>query len=85
VDLLSLPEGDDKVAKYPTLFQPADLILLNKIDLSEVLDFDLQRVRQDLARINTRALFLEISSRTGQGLEAFCQWLRERRQMVLTR
>ncbi len=57
VAMLSLPEGDDKVAKYPTLFQPADAILLNKIDLNGVLDFDLQRVTQDLSRLNTRALF----------------------------
>jgi hydrogenase nickel incorporation protein HypB len=83
VAMLSLPEGDDKVAKYPTLFQPADVILLNKIDLAEVLDFNVGRVRQDLARINTRAPFLEVSTRTGQGLEALCQWLAARRQEVL--
>jgi hydrogenase nickel incorporation protein HypB len=82
VAMLSLPEGDDKVAKYPTLFQPADIILLNKIDLAEVLDFDPARVRQDLARINTRAPLLEVSTRTGQGLEAFCQWVSERRASV---
>jgi hydrogenase nickel incorporation protein HypB len=75
VAMLSLPEGDDKVAKYPTLFQPADVILLNKIDLAEVLGFDAARVRQDLSRINTRAALMELSTRTGQGLPAFCNWL----------
>ena len=83
VAMLSLPEGDDKVAKYPTLFQPADVILLNKIDLAEVLDFDRERVRQDLAKINTRAPLLEISTRTGEGLQTFCDWLGQRRREAL--
>jgi hydrogenase nickel incorporation protein HypB len=77
VAMLSVPEGDDKVAKYPTLFQPADLILLNKIDLADLLDYDASRVRDDLSRINTRAPLLELSARTGQGLEAWLAWLLE--------
>ena len=75
VALLSIPEGDDKVAKYPTLFQPADVILLTKIDLLGVLDFDVGRVREDLERINTRAPLLELSARTGAGMEAWMEWL----------
>jgi len=76
VAMLSVPEGDDKVAKYPTLFQPADVILLNKVDLVEILGFDRARVRDDLSRINTRAPLLELSARTGQGLDAWLAWLR---------
>lgn len=79
VAMLSVPEGDDKVAKYPTLFQPADVILLNKVDLVGVLEYDLTRVRDDLSRINTRAPFLEISTRTGQGMDEWLAWLRGRR------
>lgn len=75
VAMLSTPEGDDKVAKYPTLFQPADVILLNKIDLVGVLDFSVARVRDDLSRINTRAALLEVSVRTGTGMEAWLGWL----------
>ncbi|MBN2446367.1 MAG: hydrogenase nickel incorporation protein HypB [Phycisphaerae bacterium] len=77
VVLLSVPEGDDKVAKYPTLFQGADAILLTKVDLRGVLDFDMARVRDDLARINTRARLLEISSRSGDGMNQWFDWLRE--------
>lgn len=75
VAMLSVPEGPDKVAKYPTLFQPADVILLNKIDLAEALEFDSYCVRDDLSRINTRAPLVEISARTGQGMDPWLSWL----------
>jgi len=77
VVLLSVPEGDDKVAKYPTLFQPADVILLTKMDLAEVLEFDRGRVDGDLARINTRAPVIEVSSKTGRGMDQWLDWLRQ--------
>lgn len=85
VVLLSVPEGDDKVAKYPTLFQPADAILLTKVDLLGVLDFDIDRVRDDLSRINTWAPFFEVSCKTGQGLDAWLDWLRDQRERVVVR
>jgi hydrogenase nickel incorporation protein HypB len=78
VAMLSVPEGDDKVAKYPTLFQPADVILLNKVDLIGVLDFDVEQVRSDLSRINTRAPLIEMSAKAGLGLDQWQQWLSER-------
>jgi len=77
VVLLSIAEGDDKVAKYPTLFQQADVVLLTKIDLSEILEFNHDRVRDDLSRLNTRAPLIEISSKTGQGMDRWLDWLRE--------
>ena len=76
VAMLSVPEGDDKVAKYPTLFQPADVILLSKVDLIGVLDYERSRVQDDLAQINTRAPLIEISSTTGEGMDAWLNWLR---------
>ncbi len=79
VVLLSVPEGDDKVAKYPTLFQRADAILLTKMDLSGVLDFAIDQVRDDLSRINTRAPLIELAARTGQGMDSWLAWLREQR------
>ncbi|HOA72174.1 MAG TPA: hydrogenase nickel incorporation protein HypB [Phycisphaerae bacterium] len=77
--LLSIPEGDDKVAKYPTLFQQADVVLLTKVDLLGILDYDLNRVRDDLARINTRAPFIQLSSKTGQGFDQWLAWLKQQR------
>ena len=76
VAMLSVPEGDDKVAKYPTLFQPADVIVINKIDLLDVLDYDLDRVLTDIARLNTRAPILQLSTKTGEGMDAWFDWLR---------
>ncbi len=75
VILLSVPEGDDKVAKYPTLFQPADAILLTKTDLLEVLDFNPSQVREDLSRLNTRAPLIEYSAKTTDGFDAWIDWL----------
>ncbi|HUU85814.1 MAG TPA: hydrogenase nickel incorporation protein HypB [Phycisphaerae bacterium] len=81
VVLLSVPEGDDKVAKYPTLFQQADAILLTKTDLLGVLDFDMGRVRDDLSRINTAAPFIELSAKSGQGIDQWIEWLRGQRRL----
>ncbi|NLG42058.1 MAG: hydrogenase nickel incorporation protein HypB, partial [Phycisphaerae bacterium] len=62
---------------YPTLFQAADAILLTKVDLIGVLDYNRARVCEDLGRINTRAPLLEISAKTGQGMDLWLAWLRE--------
>jgi len=76
VAILSVPEGDDKVAKYPTLFQTADVIVINKIELTELLEFDEHRVTTDLAQVNTAAPVIRVSARTGQGLDVWFAWLR---------
>jgi len=77
--LMSLPEGDDKVAKYPTLFQAADVVLLTKIDLAGVMDFDEARMRGDIAQVNTRAPILRLSTRSGAGFPAWLDWLAAQR------
>ncbi len=77
VAMLSTTEGDDKVAKYNTLFQPADVILLNKMDLVGVLDYDTSRVYDDLSCINTRAEVIEISAKTGEGIGRWIDWLKK--------
>ncbi|HBF34726.1 TPA: hydrogenase accessory protein HypB, partial [Candidatus Sumerlaeota bacterium] len=76
--LLSVPEGDDKVAKYPTLFQPADIILLTKVDLLDVLDYDKNRVVEDLKQINTHAPLVDVSVKTGAGMEVWLDWLMQK-------
>lgn len=75
VTLLSLPEGDDKAAKYPGLFAAADVVLLNKIDLASVLPFDETVLKQDLAQLNTHAPLLRISALGGQGMDQWLEWL----------
>ncbi len=76
VAMLSTPEGSDKVAKYPTLFQPADAILLNKMDIAEALEFDRETVYDDLKQINSAAPVFELSTKTGEGLDAWLDWLK---------
>ena len=76
VVLLSVPEGDDKVAKYSTVFRVADLVLLTKIDLIDALDFDLQRVKDDLSKLNANVKLIEFSSHTGVGMQQWLDWLK---------
>lgn len=73
--MLSVPEGHDKVARYPTLFQPADVILLNKMDLAEAPAFRIKQVREDLSRINTRAPFIPLSAKDDRGMGEWLDWL----------
>lgn len=76
VILLSLPEGDDKVAKYPTIFRVADLVLLTKVDLLDAVDFNLQQVKDDLVKLNAHVELIELSSKTGEGMERWLEWLK---------
>lgn len=82
IALLSVPEGDDKVAKYWTLFQGVDVILLTKADLLSYLDFDINRVKTDLTRVNTEAPLLEISSKSDKNLESWYEWLSDNRRQL---
>jgi len=78
VVLLSLTEGDDKPFKYPGIFARAAMALLTKMDLAGVVDFDLAAVEQQIRTLNPAAEILRLSARTGQGMEVWCQKLRER-------
>lgn len=84
VVLLSTPEGDDKVAKYPTLFQAADAVLLTKTDLIDVLGFERRQVLEDLAHVNSSAPLLELAVRKNVGLSQWLAWLHEQRAALQT-
>ena len=79
VALLSVPEGDDKPAKYPVMFRACDLVLLSKADLLPVLDdFSPTRAEACLRALATQAPFLSVSARGEPGPAAWLTWLRER-------
>ncbi|ACX53088.1 hydrogenase accessory protein HypB [Ammonifex degensii KC4] len=78
VALLSVTEGIDKPAKYPLVFEQAQLVLITKGDLLPYLEFDLEEVKKDVHRLNPEAPIIVTSAKTGEGLEAWCQWLEER-------
>jgi len=76
--LLSVPEGDDKPAKYPVMFRTADLVLLSKADLLPVLDdFDPARAETYLRNLANPAPLIRVSARSGDGLENWLQWIRD--------
>ncbi len=75
VVMVGVSEGDDKPFKYPDIFQGADAVILNKIDLQPFVDFDLKRFRQGIGTLRPDIPIFEISCRTGSGLAAWAQWL----------
>ncbi len=79
VTLLSVPEGDDKPAKYPVMFRAADLVLLSKTDLLPVLDdFSPERAEKYLRDLANAAPLLQLSAKTGEGLQGWLDWLSQR-------
>ncbi|NPU86516.1 MAG: hydrogenase nickel incorporation protein HypB [Syntrophaceae bacterium] len=78
VMILSVPEGADKPAKYPLMFQEASVLLINKIDLLPYVDFDLAKARRDARALNPGIEIFEVSCKTGEGLEGWIAWLTKR-------
>lgn len=78
VMILSVAEGDDKPSKYPLMFYESKVLLINKIDLLPYVDCSLEKVREDSLRINPDLTIFPVSCKTGEGLEAWYSWLRER-------
>jgi len=83
VILYSLPEGDDKVAKYPTIFRAADIVLLTKMDLQPMLTFDMKRIEKDLRRLNEHVPLVRISATQGSGMAEWLKWLKTQRKTGL--
>jgi hydrogenase nickel incorporation protein HypB len=78
VALLSVPEGDDKPLKYPKIFQTSDAFVVNKIDVLEHFDFQVEAFRRRMSRLNPGAPVFEVSCRTGDGIDTWCAWLKRR-------
>jgi hydrogenase nickel incorporation protein HypB len=76
--VMSVTEGEDKPVKYPHMFRAARLLLLNKIDLLPHLDFDLDRCIAHARSINPQIEILQLSARSGQGMDAWYAWLQRR-------
>lgn len=76
VMILSVPEGDDKPLKYPLMFSICDLLLVNKIDYLSLSDFDMAALRGRVLALNPRISILEVSCKTGAGIEGWIDWLK---------
>lgn len=75
--ILSVPEGHDKPLKYPLMFQVCDTVLVNKIDVAPYFDFDFEKCREYIHMRNPRARIFPVSAKTGEGMEAVSNWLKE--------
>ena len=75
--IASVPEGDDKPYKYPVMYRGVDVVLLNKIDVLDAFEFDIDYFRRGVEALNPGLTFLPLSCKTGEGLEAWLTWLRE--------
>lgn len=78
--LLSVPEGDDKIAKYPVMFRNADLILFTKCDLVEHFDFDISRAKQEARKLNPKVDIIEFSTKDSS-LDKIVHWIKFKMEM----
>ena len=74
--ILSVPEGHDKPLKYPLIFTVCDALIINKIDVLPYFDFDMERVVEYARRRNPKLEIFPVSAKTGEGMDAWCDWLR---------
>ena len=75
--ILSVPEGHDKPLKYPLIFTVCDVLLINKIDVLPYFDFDMKKVEEYARMRNPDLKIFPISAKTGEGMDAWCDWLRQ--------
>lgn len=74
--ILSVPEGDDKPLKYPLMFSIVDVLLINKIDAIANFDFDFEAVEERVRKLNPDIKVIPISAKTGEGIDAWADWIR---------
>ena len=77
VVILSIPEGDDKPLKYPTIFSDCPVLVLNKVDALDLFDFDIGRVEETVKKLNPNVDIIPLSCRTGAGFNIWMSWLEE--------
>ena len=78
VVIASVPEGDDKPYKYPQIYRGIDALIINKTDLLPYIDFDMAYFRRGIELLNPDVLFFPLSCKTGEGVSAWADWLRQR-------
>ncbi|MGB0663209.1 MAG: hydrogenase nickel incorporation protein HypB [Pontibacterium sp.] len=83
VAILSVTEGEDKPLKYPDMFHASDLMILNKVDLLPYLDFDVEKCIAYAKQVNPNIQVLQLSSRSGEGMDAWIQWLEQHRSAMI--
>lgn len=77
VVIVSVTEGEDKPAKYPTMFHTSNLCIINKIDLLPYVDFDVEKMKEHASQVNPNLQFIELSVKTGEGTQQWYQWIKD--------
>ena len=83
ITVLSIPEGNDKITKYPFMFKRTEMVLLNKIDLLPYLPFSVEEARRDLNQINPESELFEVSALTKEGITPWVNWIDSKAKAVL--
>ncbi|MBO7154668.1 MAG: hydrogenase nickel incorporation protein HypB [Campylobacter sp.] len=78
--LISVPEGSDKVAKYPVMFRAADVVIITKIGLLEHFDFDVELVKKEARKLNPKVDIIEVDSRSGQGIDKWINYIKVKKE-----
>jgi hydrogenase nickel incorporation protein HypB len=81
--ILSVPEGDDKPLKYPKMFKMCDALIVNKMDTISVFDFDLEVLRERVFKLNPNIKIFPISAKTGEGVQAWVDWLSDTAKEII--
>ena len=79
--LLSVPEGDDKVSKYPVMFRAADVLLITKASLAPYFNFDIERVKNDARKLNPKVDIFVVDSKTGEGIDKWINYLEFKKEL----
>ncbi|AOM83673.1 hydrogenase nickel incorporation protein HypB [Salisediminibacterium beveridgei] len=83
ITVLSIPEGNDKITKYPFMFKRTEMVLLNKMDLLPYLPFSVEEARRDLNQINPDSELFEVSALTKEGITPWVNWIDSKAKTVL--
>ena len=76
VVILSMPEGDDKPLKYPLIFSLSEALIINKIDLLQSVDFDIEKVKSTVLKLNPKIKIFTMSCKTGEGIDNWTNWIK---------
>lgn len=75
--ILSVPEGDDKPLKYPLMFQVADVVIINKTDVAEYFDFDMEKAKKNILMRHPGIEVIPVCAKTGEGIDKLAEWIRK--------
>jgi len=82
---VSVPEGDDKIEKYPVMFRKADIVVITKADMLEFFDFDVQRAKEAAQKLKPGVPVVLLNNKTGEGLDEIIDWISKKREEHLAK